>query len=226
MPGEVFVAWRSLNKVCARRFTTPGGWGTEVLVGKQAVSALPIVAAGPDGSALVLTPERNIISGSDDLHAYRYRPGAGWQAGSLVAENGSGATSAAIDSSGNAMIVWLHLEGTVQQIRASWYVAGTGWQTPVDLNVAGFEDSPARLSASADGSMFLILRRYNGAEKAIFVRRFVAASGWSVGALISPSGADITSSQSLAVDANGNAIAVWAQIQDSHTRVWASRYGP
>jgi len=225
-PGAIFVSWSSLNKVCARKFTTPGGWGTEIAMSRQAGGqARPRVGASSDGIAIMLAPELNSTTGKDDLVAYRYNPGSGWSAGLLLAEDASGETAVTLLPGGDAMAAWMHHEGTIQQTWASRYAAGTGWETPVSLSVDGFGDDPARLSESTDGSVFLVLNRQNAMEEGVFVRRFAATRGWSEGSRIGPMGANIINAQSLAVDASGNAVVVWAQIQDSHTRVWASRYG-
>src|SRR5690606_40954147 len=54
--------------------------------------------------------------------------------------------------------------------------------------------------------------------------RYVVGTGWEIATLIETDDTGAAESPQVAVDAKGNAIAVWQQSDGSSSYIWASRY--
>ncbi|TPW09101.1 MAG: hypothetical protein FD130_2655, partial [Halothiobacillaceae bacterium] len=53
---------------------------------------------------------------------------------------------------------------------------------------------------------------------------YTAGAGWGVAGLIETDNAGSASSPQVAIDANGNALAVWHQSDGTRYNIWANRY--
>ncbi|MBC8212841.1 MAG: hypothetical protein H8E21_17425 [Gammaproteobacteria bacterium] len=130
---------------------------------------------------------------------------------------------------GNAILSW-------QQGGSSWYrtydlEAGWGNAMEIDTN-----PSCSDISINLDKTAFCIYVQATGDYQAVYSRSYQPPSGWSEAQRIDNPAEQNAARTSIAVDANGNAIAVWLQespdltdiylglYRENQSNIWANRY--
>jgi hypothetical protein len=144
-----------------------------------------------------------------------FTPGTGWGTATIIDAGVGNANSpqVTIDRSGNATVVWLEgceLDGTLCSVYANRYIQGAGWETPTLI-----ETGPANAygpQVAMDGSGNAIAVWYQGfgvGGYSVWANRFATGTGWEMPTLIGSSVWASLAPPKLAMDRNGNAIAVW-----------------
>ena len=67
-------------------------------------------------------------------------------------------------------------------------------------------------------------RQSDGTRDNIWSNRFIAGMGWGTAALIETDNAGNASVPQIAIDANGNALAVWTQSDGTRYNIWSNRF--
>ena len=190
----------------------PGGAWSEpatLLSGASTFFPLPQVAVDPAGNATAVW--RRFPGGPFVLEASTRAAGsATWSAPETLDTN-SGAHDVAAGADGTVVAVWAFDDGGVQRIRARVRAPAGGWASPVTLSSPGTGDSSSpQVGAGGNGGFTVVWDRGTGAPNTYYVQANTrAANGFwagatdvSVASLYSP-GPDV------AMDAAGNATAVW-----------------
>jgi len=164
-----------------------------------------------------------------NIRANRYSPDTGWgNAQSIEAENAGDARSPqiAFDGSGNALVVWAQDDGTRFNIRAIRYTPDGGWGTAqtIEANNAGDARSP-QIAVDGEGNALAVWRQNDGTRSNIRANRYNPEHGWNDTAeTIETDDAGGAIDPQLAADAEGNALAVWAQHDGTRYNVRANRF--
>ena len=66
--------------------------------------------------------------------------------------------------------------------------------------------------------------QFDGTRNNIWANRYTAGTGWGTAALIETNNAGSADSPQVAINANGNALAVWRQSDGTRDNIWANRY--
>lgn len=178
--GAATAVWRQLTgsarSVYANRFTPGVGWGSPVLVETDDTgdAASPRVATDGAGNAVAVWSQSD--GTTSNVWANRYVVGTGW--GSPVAlETASGFTTStlvAVDGEGNAFATWLQIDGSVLNLYAARYRAGTGWGSPVLVEVDNQGGaSTGGLSTDPAGHAIAVWPQSDGTLSRIWANRFV-----------------------------------------------------
>ena len=156
--------------------------------------------------------------------------GIGWQVPTRINDRGANVIlfPALAMANGRAMAVWERSNGSTQDIKANYYVEGYGWRTLArfvdtdDTHSAGLPD----VALNDSGAALLVWPQSDGARINVWVRPFdVPSEQWgAVKGLADGTTTGNTDNPRVAMDANGNAIVVWQQIEGARTDIWASRY--
>lgn len=108
--------------------------------------------------------------------------------------------------------------------------AARAWGTAVAIETdnAGNAES-VQVAANASGQVVAVWQQSDGATINIYANRYTPAAGWGTAQRINPGVVLETAQQPhVAIDDNGNAIAVWMQSNYAQNRsaadIWASRY--
>ncbi len=167
------------------------------------------------------------------------RPGrqAQWQAPTPIA--GEGGAPVGLDLGGEALAVWEAPEGLIQSAVGS--VPGSGWQVPVNVSTpeSQAESAPemgARMAMNASGRAVLVWEHHERLRNRVYAAFGSATNGrWGAPTLLSdsswahnppapcPPGADCprnglpAASPSVAIDPQGDALAVWERSTDGHS---------
>lgn len=193
--------------------------------------AIAVWEAGRDASPIV------------DILFSRYTPGAGWSTPAAVVPVAADAVigqqrrtpRVAVAADGRAMVLWRESANGNGgfAVMSSAYSPSTGWQSPQSVWVPNADD-PSRadnLRALFDGSGQL---HATWDAISILTRRWSAAAGWGEVQRLStvrPGVSTDVSRPELAVNAAGQAVAVWGErvfVGDSTVpfEPWSARYDP
>src|SRR5690606_34914802 len=116
-------------------------------------------------------------------------------------------------------------DGTRSNIWANRYVVGSGWGTAtlIETDNTGPARNP-QVAVDSAGNAIAVWQQSDGTRDSIWANRYVVGTGWETATLIETDDTGAAESPQVAVDATGNAIAVWQQSDGSSSYIWASRY--
>jgi hypothetical protein len=151
-----------------------------------------------------------------------------WGAATLIETDNTGSAfdpRVAMDASGNALAVWQQSDGTRYNIWSNRYTAGTGWGTAalIETDNAGLATSP-QIAIQANGTALAVWVQSDGTQRHVVANRYTPGTGWGTAAPIETDNAGRASDPQVAIDANGNALAVWSKEALPHANIMASRY--
>ena len=233
--GNALAVWTQLdgtrNDIWARRYIPGTGWGvTAVRIGNNlSAASSPQIAFDTSGNALAVWTQ---LGG--DIWANRYIAGTGTGTGwgtAVVIDNRADAASSpqiAFDTNGNALAVWIQSDGTRDNIWAKRYIAGTGtgtgWAADAVLigNTLGPASSP-QIAVDTNGNALAVWTQSDGTQNNILANRYRFNSVWE-GVVPIGNITGAASSPQIAFDTNGNALAVWTQLDGTRNDIWANRY--
>jgi len=133
----------------------------------------------------------------------------------------AGFPEVAVDGQGNAIAVWQRFDGTNFIVQASVRAAGGSFGAPQDVSAAGQTANDPQVVVDGQGNAIAVWSRSNGTND--IVQASVRAAGGSFGAPqdVSAAGQDAHVPQ-VAVDGQGNAIAVWSRSNGTNYIVQAA----
>ncbi len=202
-----------------------GSWGPTVdlsAVGENAED--PQIAVGPAGDAVAVWRRFN---GTRFIVQAASRPAGGsWGPAFDLSAVGQNAETpqVAISAAGVAVVVWSRYDGAKFVVQAARRGPGGAWEPVLDVSAAGQNAEEPQVAIDAAGNAVAVWSRFDGA-KFIVQASFQGAGGgaWSSAADLSASGENSSDPQ-VAIDAAGNAIAVWARENSPTLRVQAARH--
>jgi len=161
------------------------------------------------------------------LFASRYEAADGqWSAAVAIESRIEGVEdpSLAFDHLGNAVVVWEQSDGNQKSIYANRYsLASAGWGQPQLLEFGSAAVADPRVALDASGNAIALWRQRDGSSYSLYASRYSSVTDdWGMPQLIEDLSASVSKAQ-LAVDAAGNALAVWQQSGTS-TDIYANRY--
>jgi hypothetical protein len=154
-----------------------------------------------------------------------------WGVTQLI-ENEAGAVNrhqVAAAGAGNAFAVWVQVDGDGDGARNSiWsnrYAAEAGWGTAQRVEAEDVEAYYPQVAVDASGNAIVVWAQYNASGVSIWSNRYTAGAGtgWGTARLIETNDASSNEPQ-VGMDANGNAIVVWAQYEASGVSIWSNHY--
>lgn len=120
----------------------------------------------------------------------------------------------AIDGKGDAVVTWSWLKESTHDIveAAESQVSSSAWQAPVVLSPpGGLTEEKPQVAVNEQGNAVVVWERFNGANEIVEAAPGLAATGsWQAPVPLSAPGQN-ASEQQVALDAQGNAAAVWSR---------------
>jgi hypothetical protein len=203
------------------------GWGLAVPLETQDGSVdSPQVAVDNSGNAIAVW---NQFDGAhQSVWANRYVALTGWDTPTLLElDDTSHAVypQVAMDAAGDAVVVWLRDTGATVELWSNRYVAGSGWgaATQVDTNATGGPEN-CQIAIDDSGNALAVWDQGDGARYNIWANWYAPGTGWGTAMLIETDDAGSDIAPQVAVDGDGNAVAVWRQSDGTRTNIWANRY--
>jgi hypothetical protein len=230
--GDATAGFRT--DIWSNRYTAGVGWGTAVLIETDNTgSALyPRIALDAGGNALAVWEQDGDPTAAVryDIWSNRYTAGPGWGTPVLIETNNSDNASApqiALDANGNALAVWYQFDGAADGIWSNRYTAGSGWGSATLIENNAGDAADPQIAFDASGNALAVWDHIIGGIHSIVANRHTAGSGWGTAGLIENNAGGAAYPQ-IAIDANGNALAVWYQDGDAtaaiRNDIWANRY--
>lgn len=207
-------------------------WGPTQTVGTNSNwSDNPQIAMDDNGNAIAVWTEAG--QNTEGLYYYMYAshfsPANGWgqpeQIQQIFGVNGqSRSPQVAMNSNGDAVVVWLQTNGSAILIESNFYAPGLGWGVAKKL---GFSDSSVNnLNVAIDegGNATATLTALVATHVSLYAYRYTASSGtWSAWAGLESLSGDVFSSD-VAMDKNGNAMVIWSQYDGTYNSIYYNRY--
>ena len=219
------------TSIVANSLTLSGATGTVALD-----ASTESVTLTPDSNLKILTTYSATLSedisnltgdlmGTDYNWSFRTEDGD-WGAAELIETNNAGNTESpqiAIDSSGNAIAVWVQFDGTRNNIWANRF-DGTnpGAAELIKADNAGSAINP-QIAIDSSGNAVAVWTQWDGTRDSIWANRFNGTS-WGTAELIEADNAGNAEYPQIAIDSSGNAIAVWRQYDGAHYSIYANRF--
>jgi hypothetical protein len=183
----------------------------------------PDLAVDAQGDAVVVW-ER--LAGAEDLVEGASRPAGGsWQTAETLSTEAENLHPAevGIDAAGEATAVW-EQKGAEVRIDAATKPAAGKWQHPVAVSAEGENANEPRLAVGANGNAVAAWEHFESEELIEAAIRASAAGTWGKPvALTKPeTGEGEPAGQQVAIDAQGDAVLVWARMNNGHEIVEAT----
>ena len=228
--GNAVFTWErsdGTNQRIETRARTSGGAFSAVQIlsaaGRDAFN--PQVAVDADGDA-VFTWER-AVGANQRIQARARTSGGVLSAVDTLSDPGQDAEvpQVAVDDSGNAVFTWECSDGTNQRVQARARAFGGALSVVQTLSDAGQDAEVPQVAVDADGDAVFIWERLDNAGK----ERIQAATRSAAGVVgvvqTLSSGGQHAQLAQVAVDADGDAAAVWQRFDGANDRVQAA-FGP
>jgi hypothetical protein len=232
--GNAFVMWHQTDgkrfNVWAVHYTPSGGWEKPELMEHDDLgdALYPRMVFDSKGNGIAVWQQQ----GSTRVHiqAKRYDATKGWEKPEIL-ENVTQPTNGlqaqiAFDSQDNAIAVWEQSNGGKANVLANRYIAGKGWgkSERISIDNGGSVILP-KIVIDSQGNAFSIWHQSDGNVFNIWAARYTLGKGWNTPELLEHDDSWHAANPEIAIDKNGNAIAVWQQ-SDSKQRfsIWANRF--
>lgn len=216
------------------RYVIGEGWGNPEHLTTPYVD--PDMAVDASGNVVVVW--RAEILRESQIMSSRYVSGSGWETASAIGiYRYEHDPKVAVDESGNAIAVWvfrpsLTWSGEIWSgetivnsvIGSNRYEVGSGWGDPTLIGVNATADATEpQVAVDGSGNAMVVWRQYDGTHRSVWANRYEVGSGWETATPIEAFNGNTTYPQ-IAMDAAGNAIAVWGQWDDGPNSIWSNRY--
>lgn len=100
-----------------------------------------------------------------------------------------------------------------------------GWEGPILIEANDSGDAySAQVAADDEGNAIAVWHQPDGAYNRIWANRYVNGSGWGVAEIIGTNDTASSSIPQLAMDAAGNAFAIWIQYDGTFINISSNRY--
>jgi hypothetical protein len=237
--GNAIVVWyQNVGypfHIWSNRYTASTGlWGgaAPIQTDPSGNAIEPQVAINASGNAVVVWQQYDDVGGRYNIWSNRYTASTGlWGTPEMIETDDSGWTymtpQVAIDADGNAVAVWHQSDGTRTNIWSNRYTASTGlWGTAalIETDNAGNANDP-QVAVGANGDAMAVWYQSDGTRTNIWSNRYTASTGlWGTAALIETDNAGNAINSQIAIDASGNALAVWSQSDGTRYNIWSNMY--
>jgi len=212
--GDAVAVWEHSNGIdyVVQASVRPAGgsWQTPVDLSESVPSQLnPRVAVDPGGEAIAVW---RLTSGGARVQASVRPAGGSWQTPVDLSEAGkeAGGPDVALNPQGEAIVTWTGSHGGNSIVQASARPAGGSWQTPVELSKvkAGENAGSASVALDSKGDAVAVWERSNESAYVVQASERPAGGSWQTPLDLSGPAAEPTDEQ-VAIDSQGDAVAVW-----------------
>jgi hypothetical protein len=113
---------------------------------------------------------------------------------------------------------------TVYLCNSTGQAPGWGTAAPIETDSVANAANP-QVAVDGSGNAVAVWYQLDGTGNNIWANRFVPATGWGTATLIETDAGTAVNPQ-VAIDGNGNAVAVWPQGTVTRHNIWANRFVP
>ena len=128
----------------------------------------------------------------------------------------------AVDSAGNAIVVWAHWDGANSIVQAAAHPAGGVWQAPENVSAVGHDSWFPQVARDQAENAVAVWQSADGTTNSIVQAAVRPASGvWQAPEDLSAAG-EYAGDAHVALDAAGNAVAVWTRFDGENSNIQAA----
>lgn len=226
--GAAVVAWfhsgSEAARVSAALYTPDAGWHEAELLGDDGTDVeQPRVAIDDEGSASVIWRATEDVP---NLRSWRYTVVSGWEETEFVNPDAASAAytpDVAMDANDTTLVVWNEYDGTNYDLWSSRFTPDEGWASAVPVQLESESNAPT-LAVNPSGDTLVVWSQTHEQQHDVWASGSAAGIGWTSPESIQSVGSDLGQEPDLAIDPEGNGIAVWHQYRDGSVRVWANRF--
>jgi hypothetical protein len=206
------------------------GWEAPFLVeNDNHYSAYESHCAMNERGDIVVAWKQSNGSGSN-LYSRLYFVGEGWSEAEVVEYTPTYVKmeDVAIDSVGNALVVWTQFNETTtfEDMWSNRYVRGVGWTGPEPIEDDGTVANNPIDVLMVDGGYAAVVWTSYVPPKRVMISEYEVGIGWSEPSVLDEGGTADAYSPSLDADGEGNVIVVWCQSESPENSIWSKRYEP
>jgi hypothetical protein len=181
--GNAIIIWREPldNTLWVLRYDVSLGWTIRTQMGLVAPGTEASIAMDPDGNAIVVWWDNNVVDGTPDreIRAKRYRVDSGWDAepGRIGTPNHVDSLNVAMDSKGNAIVAWY---SSYTGTWAKHYDFNAGWQPAINIasNPLVTVMPPYHISMDESGDAMVIYWEGPDGQESLMSRGYRVDQGW------------------------------------------------
>lgn len=202
-------------------------WPPEPIAG-IAADYRPSVALDGQGNAIAVWDRApGFLGDEESIIANRSTLEGGWGDPEYLEDEAGAAVFplVAMDAAGNAIALWRQSDGLAFHIWASRYTRMEGWQAPAQLDDLEHDAIDHQLDVSPRGDAIAVWRQSDGTKEKIWSNHFTPDGGWGTAQRVDNGDTD-AKAPVVAIDALGNAVAVWQQFSGSRSDLLSNRYAP
>ena len=226
--GDAVAVWQRYDgsSWIVQSATRPvgGSWSAAVdLSEAEGYGEHPQVAVDSQGDAVAVW---QATVGEYEIIQSAARPAGGsWSAAVDVSETGQNAfePQVAVDSQGDAVAVWQRYNGSHRVVQSASRPAGGGWSAAADLSETGQSAEEPQVAVNSQGDAAAVWQRFNGTSEIAQGATRPAGGSWSAAVDLSAPGEDARGPQ-VAVDPQGDAVAVWQRSNGTDRIVQSARH--
>lgn len=237
--GNAIAVWQqndgTYDSVYANVYTAgTATWGTEELIesGNLGNASAPQITIDDSDNVIAAWSQSNGVY--NDIFGNNYTASTGWGTATLRAsgDNGNGGAQRpqiAFDANGDAMMVWDEYDGAKTSLYAIHYTGSTDtWGTEVLIeNGDNGNASNHHLAVDNNGNAMVIWTQNEISNRqSVYANRYNASTdSWGSEILLENNEDGSANSPKIAVDADGNALVVWTQDDNTFDdRPYTNRY--
>ena len=230
--GDAIVVWyenngSSIDIYAVRYWSSNDTWGTvKLLETAPSASIIPQIAMNDEGDAIAVYHLYDGIY--DDVYAIRY-----WSSNDTwgtvkeleSADDGAFYPQIAMDNDGNAIAVWYQTNLTYFGIYAAQYWSSNDtWGDPVLLETTNKYAYDPQIAMNDDGDAIVVWYQTDDTIYSIYAAKYWSSNDtWSDAVLLEDK-SDDTNEPQIAMNDEGDAIAVWHQGNGTCSNIYAAKY--
>lgn len=237
--GNAVAVWHQTNEtstfsVWSSRYPANTGWGTPqpISTNNEGDAQHPQVAMDADGNAIAVWHQSD--GTRFDIWFNRYEAADGWGTAERIETNHPSEGNAkhprvAMNAEGKAVAVWEWSYGPSVDVHTSQYTAAAGWSTSerIEANEGGSLKPKVVLDPAGNAVVVWTQADAGCLNDTVWANRYDAASGlWGAAGPIEACDEANAWLPEVAVDPNGNAVAVWVQGEAEFARIWSNQLEP
>ena len=228
--GNATAVWIQMisgqGHIWSNRYVVGEGWGVEEEAEQYVDNGYSFDVAVDDAGCVFAVWSQWEVS-HYNVSANRYVPGEGWGTAVMIGGNASGDSGepkVAVDSSGNATVVWFQSDDALYSVWSNRYVAGEGWGTAELLEDDDTDDALyPRLADDGSGTVLAVWQQRAGGVDSIWSSLYVPGDGWQLPETVEDNSLFATIPM-VVMDGSGNGTAVWHQSDGLRNTICSSRY--
>jgi hypothetical protein len=227
--GNAVAVWQQSDgirtNIWGNRMSATGVWGTAQLIETDNASnaSQPQIAINASGNAVAVWQQSNGML--TNIWANRMTAAGVWGTAELIETDNTGDADSpqiAIDLAGQAVAVWQQYDGTRYNIWANRMTSAGVWGTAQLIETDAGDAYLPQIAIDPTGQAVAIGWQFDGTRYNIWANRMTAAGDWGTVQLIETDDAGNADLPKIAIDASGNAVAVWEQFDGTRINIWAN----